>query len=135
MMADSNNKTMAVKEEVEHSSSFTDDAPRGHHVVIKTDTYAVDEAALGEHLPKHYYRSIGFIGTVTVSRLYQEISQKLTFAGFMSWKYQQLFGLGLAGQLTRFDRCLNWSIAKSVMGCFGVHPWSINRLPYCRASL
>ena len=68
-MVDSNNKTMAVKEEVEHSSSFAHDAPRDHHIVIKTDTYAVDEAALGEHLPKHYYRSVGFIGTVIVSRL------------------------------------------------------------------
>ena len=63
---------MAVKEEVEHSSSFTQDGSPGDHVVIKTDTYAVDEAALGEHLPKHYYRSIGFIGTVAVSHLYRD---------------------------------------------------------------
>lgn len=68
-MVDSNTKTMAVKEEVEHSSSFAEVAPRHEHVVIQTDTFAVDEAALGEHLPKHYYRSVGFIGTVVVSLL------------------------------------------------------------------
>ena len=37
------------------------------HVAIKTDTYAIDEDALGQNLPKHYYRSVGFIGTVIVS--------------------------------------------------------------------
>jgi hypothetical protein len=67
MMADSNNEKMAVKEEVEHTSDFTDQDTTGEHVVIKTDTFAVAEAALGEHLPQHYYRSIGFIGTVAVS--------------------------------------------------------------------
>jgi hypothetical protein len=67
-MASPNAKTMAVKEEVEYSSAFAEDAPRHEHVVIKTDTFAVDEAALGAHLPKHYYRSVGFIGTVLVSR-------------------------------------------------------------------
>ncbi len=66
-MANSNTKTMAVKEEVEHASSYAEDAHREEHIAIKTDTYAVDEAALGENLPKHYYRSIGFIGTVIVS--------------------------------------------------------------------
>jgi hypothetical protein len=68
-MASPKTETMVVKEEVEHSSAFAEDAPRHEHVVIKTDTYAVDEAALGKHLPKHYYRSVGFIGTVVVSRL------------------------------------------------------------------
>lgn len=37
------------------------------HIAIKTDTYAIDEDALGQNLPKHYYRSFGFIGTVIVS--------------------------------------------------------------------
>lgn len=67
MMANSNTKTMTVKEEVEHSTAFAEDASRDEHVAIKTDTYAVDAAALGEHLPQHYYRSVGFIGTVIVS--------------------------------------------------------------------
>jgi hypothetical protein len=68
-MASPNTKTMAVKQEVEHSSAFAEDAPHHEHVVIKTDTFAVDEAALGKNLPKHYYRSVGFIGTVAVSNL------------------------------------------------------------------
>jgi hypothetical protein len=37
------------------------------HVAIHTDTYDIDEDALGNNLPKHYYMSPGFIGTVTVS--------------------------------------------------------------------
>jgi hypothetical protein len=66
-MANSNTKTMSVKEEAEHISGYEQHEPRGEHVVIKTDTFAVAEAALGEHLPPHYYRSLGFIGTVAVS--------------------------------------------------------------------
>lgn len=66
-MASSNTKTLVVKEEAEHASGYGEREPRGEHVVIKTDTFAVAEAALGEHLPPHYYRSVGFIGTVAVS--------------------------------------------------------------------
>jgi hypothetical protein len=39
----------------------------GDHVAIRTDTFAIDEDALGQNLPKHYYRSISFIGTVIVN--------------------------------------------------------------------
>ncbi|TKA69436.1 hypothetical protein B0A49_03776, partial [Cryomyces minteri] len=34
------------------------------HVAIHTETYDIDESALGHDLPKHYYLSPGFIGTV-----------------------------------------------------------------------
>jgi hypothetical protein len=37
------------------------------HIAIQTDTFAIDEDALGLNLPKNYYHSIGFIGTVIVS--------------------------------------------------------------------
>jgi hypothetical protein len=37
------------------------------HVAIHTDTYDIDEDALGHNLPKNYYMSLGFIGTVIVS--------------------------------------------------------------------
>jgi hypothetical protein len=36
------------------------------HIAIHTETYAIDEDALGTHLPKRYYFSRGFIGTVVV---------------------------------------------------------------------
>jgi hypothetical protein len=40
---------------------------RDGHVAIHTDTYYIDEDALRNNLPKRYYLSPGFIGTVTVS--------------------------------------------------------------------
>ena len=40
---------------------------RDAHIAIHTDTYDIDEDALGNNLPRHYYMSPGFIGTVTVS--------------------------------------------------------------------
>jgi hypothetical protein len=40
-------------------------AEHGHeHIAIHNDTYDIAESALGQNLPKNYYRSIGFIGTV-----------------------------------------------------------------------
>ena len=57
---------MADEKAVPVSGVSQDD---GDHVAIKTDTFAIDKAALGDNLPKHYYRSIGFIGTVIVSFL------------------------------------------------------------------
>jgi hypothetical protein len=53
-------------EHVEQSMHTTRDA----HIAIHTDTYDIDEDALGNNLPKHYYMSPGFIGTVTVSPIY-----------------------------------------------------------------
>lgn len=38
------------------------------HIAIHTETYAIDEDALGKHLPKRYYFTRGFIGTVVVYR-------------------------------------------------------------------
>jgi hypothetical protein len=43
----------------------------GNHVAIHTDTYDIDIDALGINLPKHYYLSPAFVGTVIVcSQLY-----------------------------------------------------------------
>ncbi|KAK4941425.1 hypothetical protein LTR10_018694 [Elasticomyces elasticus] len=53
-------------EKIQHVADIGPDAgpiKEVDHVAIKTDTYAIDEDALGQNLPKHYYRSIGFIGT------------------------------------------------------------------------
>ncbi|KAF4636561.1 hypothetical protein G7Y89_g1524 [Cudoniella acicularis] len=47
-------------EQIEQSMHTQRDA----HVAIHTETYDIDEDALGTNLPKHYYRSAGFIGTV-----------------------------------------------------------------------
>ena len=38
----------------------------GDHVAIHTDTYDIDIDALGINLPKRYYLSPGFVGTVIV---------------------------------------------------------------------
>ena len=35
-------------------------------IAIHTETYAIDEDALGTHLPKRYYFSPAFVGTVLV---------------------------------------------------------------------
>lgn len=40
----------------------------GDHVAIQNETYAINEDALGTNLPKNYYWSPGFIGTIMVSR-------------------------------------------------------------------
>lgn len=59
-------KIMANGEnEMKHASS--ESSQTNDHVAIKTDTFAIDEDALGRDLPKHYYRSAGFIGTVIAS--------------------------------------------------------------------
>ena len=55
---------MAEKKALPASEISYDD---GDQVAIKTDTFAIDIKALGHNLPKNYYRSIGFIGTVIVS--------------------------------------------------------------------
>jgi hypothetical protein len=63
-MAQEADKMSSVHEErVEQSSHNAYD----RHVAIHTDTFDIDEDALGTNLPKHYYMSPGFIGTVTVS--------------------------------------------------------------------
>jgi hypothetical protein len=51
------------EEQIERSMNNAAD----HHVAIHTDTYDIDEDALGNNLPKNYYMSPGFIGTVVVS--------------------------------------------------------------------
>lgn len=53
----------AVRDEhIEQSMHTAQDA----HIAIHTDTYDIDEEALGNNLPRHYYMSTGFIGTVIV---------------------------------------------------------------------
>lgn len=49
-----------------HDQDSEQSAAQDSHVAIHTDTYDIDEDALGTNLPKHYYLSPGFIGTVTV---------------------------------------------------------------------
>jgi hypothetical protein len=41
----------------------------GDHIAIHTETYDIDVDALGTNLPKRYYWSPGFIGTVVVSSI------------------------------------------------------------------
>jgi hypothetical protein len=41
--------------------------PVDDHIAIHTETYDIDVDALGTNLPKRYYWSPGFIGTVVVS--------------------------------------------------------------------
>ena len=67
-MESKNEDLRDVREEhVEQSMHSTRDA----HIAIHTDTYDIDEDALGNNLPKHYYMSPGFIGTVTVCSIYR----------------------------------------------------------------
>ena len=61
--------------ELEHTTS---------HTVIKTDTYAIDEDALGKNLPKNYYSSPGFIGTVVVSGTGSSWKAQLIVSGTVS---------------------------------------------------
>ena len=79
-----NNKT--TTENIERGSE--DSCIGGDHVAVRTDTFAIDEDALGQNLPKNYYRSIGFIGTVIVSRSPSNLPETwLTYAGTMSWEH------------------------------------------------
>jgi hypothetical protein len=74
---------------------------RQAHIAIHTETYDIDVDALGTNLPKRYYLSPGFIGTVTVG--FQSASQthiySRTLSGPMSWQHQQLPRLDHAIQL------------------------------------
>jgi len=56
-------------EQIEQSTHSHRDA----HIAIHTDTYDIDEDALGINLPKHYYMSPGFIGTVIVGFLHCKV--------------------------------------------------------------
>ena len=51
---------------VNENSHHAEHRPAGDHIAIHTDTYDIAEDALGTNLPKRYYRSPGFIGTVVV---------------------------------------------------------------------
>ena len=76
-----NNKTKT--ENIERGSE--DSYIGGDHVAVRTDTFAIDEDALGQNLPKNYYCSIGFIGTVIVNISPASILETwLTYAGIMS---------------------------------------------------
>jgi hypothetical protein len=60
-MADKSGIT--VREDIKHAER----GPVGDHIAIHTETYDIDVDALGTNLPKRYYWSPGFIGTVVVS--------------------------------------------------------------------
>jgi MFS family permease len=65
MASPHNDKEMATDTHVERSSNSDVIRPTTeHHVAIHNETFDIAETALGTNLPKHYYRSIGFIGTV-----------------------------------------------------------------------
>jgi hypothetical protein len=62
---------MADKSEtmVREDNPHVEDRPVGDHIAIHTETYDIDEDALGKNLPKRYHWSPGFIGTVVVSSI------------------------------------------------------------------
>lgn len=62
-MSEACSKEVDVARGDEHSEQPT---VQDRRVAIHTDTYDIDEAALGTNLPKRYYLSSSFIGTVTV---------------------------------------------------------------------
>ncbi|KAJ9658280.1 hypothetical protein H2201_007839 [Coniosporium apollinis] len=47
-----------------HQHEVSEPSHRSDHVAIQTETFAIDEDALGKNLPRNYYYSPGFIGTV-----------------------------------------------------------------------
>jgi hypothetical protein len=59
---------MATKSEMTHQETIevAESGFGGDNVAIHTDTYDIDIDALGINLPKHYYLSPGFVGTVIV---------------------------------------------------------------------
>jgi hypothetical protein len=54
-----------VQEDMHHA----DHGQAEDHIAIHTETYDIDVDALGTNLPKRYYWSPGFIGTVVVSSI------------------------------------------------------------------
>jgi hypothetical protein len=71
------------------------------HVAIHTDTFDIDEDALGNNLPRNYYMSPGFIGTVIVSNCHSEMKggYLINLPGVVSRKHLQLSRLDHALQL------------------------------------
>lgn len=64
-------KLASSSEQIERSSNHLEhtDVPielDSQHVAIQNETFAINEEALGTNLPKNYYRSFGFIGTIIV---------------------------------------------------------------------
>ncbi|CAI7580078.1 unnamed protein product [Penicillium manginii] len=62
-------KLVSSSEQIERSSNHLEhtDVPielDSQHVAIQNETFAINEEALGTNLPKNYYRSFGFIGTI-----------------------------------------------------------------------
>jgi hypothetical protein len=60
-------KDMATENQIERASNNSDSPQTthvDHHVAIHSDTFDIDVNALGTNIPKGYYRSWGFIGTV-----------------------------------------------------------------------
>lgn len=65
MAVPADEKNMGTDTHIERSpSSDQIQQTTEKHVAIHNETFDIAENALGTNLPKHYYRSIGFIGTV-----------------------------------------------------------------------
>jgi len=92
-MADSTSDKIS-REENEEAGGFS---KHQNNVAIHTATYDIDEAALGINIPKRYYLSPGFIGTVVVSVPVPNAAIDLTTTGTMLRKYKQLHGLRSSG--------------------------------------
>lgn len=57
---------------VQENGQHAEHGPIGDHIAIHTETYDIDVDALGTNLPKRYYWSPGFIGTVVVSTKFSQ---------------------------------------------------------------
>lgn len=57
-------KVESSTEQIEHVQSPQNRS--NEHIAIKNETFAINEDALGTNLPKNYYYSPGFIGTIVV---------------------------------------------------------------------
>jgi hypothetical protein len=90
---------------VQENGQHAEHGPIGDHIAIHTETYDIDVDALGTNLPKRYYWSPGFIGTVVVSTKFSQPQPffKLIQVGSMSRKYLKLPGMGTAIQLFGTD--------------------------------
>jgi hypothetical protein len=60
--------SMADKSDVmvREDMHYAEHGQLNNHIAIHTETYDIDVDALGTNLPKRYYWSPGFIGTVVV---------------------------------------------------------------------
>jgi hypothetical protein len=121
----SENLRDARDEHVEQSTHNARDA----HIAVHTDTYDIDEDALGKNLPKHYYMSPGFIGTVTVCQPTTVAPSANQNVGVMSRQHQQLLGLDHAFKFFISYQRIYWTIPKHHLGGAGLHARAQYGLP------